>query len=419
MKVLKIPISSFFTTLFQIVLISASYFLLGKFGQLLAIDGINVSPIWPASGFALAVMLLQVQKAWLGIFIGSWLFNFTTFSDIQDSTTYFLSFSLSMSIAFGSTMQALVGYWILNRISLGKSIFEQTSVCSSFVLTVPLICLIGASTGVLSLWLENRLQTETIIEVWLTWWLGDSTGIMIAAPLILYWDRITPKNWRWSQVKHLLLIYGLLLISAVISFSSDVTKLKYTLPFFFLTWPLLMRLSLKHGYIATSFGIALTSFVAAYFTSKGLGPFIVESVNQSLLLLQVYIFVTAGTIYITTTLTQEKNNSLEVLNKTKQHLEQLNQELEDRVTSRTKELEIAIEIAENNARTDFLTGLYNLRAFNEYAQNMRAQSKRFKKPYSIAMIDIDNFKAINDKWGHKAGDKALQMIATSLNTLLR
>lgn len=415
-------LSSTFTSVpgvFQLALISTLYYLLGKFGQMLALVDVNVSPVWPASGFALAMLFIVGYKAWSGIFLGAFLFNVTTFIDLNNAASFQPSISLSASIAMGSSLQALAGYWILHSINKNKSIFDNVNQCSYFVLIVPLVCLIGSGVGVFSLWLAERVNDVAIKEVWLTWWLGDSTGIMIAAPLILSWHSMRFSQFKLTNLMYLSVINSLLFISAMISFASDMSNLKLTLPFVFLTWPFLIRLALKHSHQAVSFGVVLLSLVAVYYTSIGLGPFIVESVNQSLLLLQIYIFVTASAIYITSALTYEKNASLDVLHETKLNLEKLNRELEERVELRTKELKKARDIAENNARTDFLTGLNNRRAFNEYALNMRAQSKRFNKPYTIAMLDIDNFKAINDLWGHQAGDKSLQMIADSLNTLLR
>ncbi len=402
-----------------VVLIATIYFLLGEVGQLLAMTAVNVSPVWPAAGYALAMMMIYGKKALLGIFIGASVFNLIAFIAISPPETLTTSVLLSLIIGLGTCLQSWVGYRMLNRISTTKTLFESVSFCSIFVIIVPIMCLMSSSVGVMSLWITGILVNEAVSEVWFTWWLGDSAGVMIAMPLIMAWRAYKSLDWDWSSVGYLSIIMAFLLGSAVVSFGPNVTSLKFSLPFVFLTWPFLIRLSLKHSIQSVSCGVVLVSFIAVYFTAEGYGPFIADNINQSLLLLQLYIFVTSGTIYITTALAQEKSQSLARLKETKQNLEKLNGELEARVSIRTKELEKAKEVAENNARTDFLTGLNNRRAFSEYAANMRAQSKRFKKPYSIAMLDIDNFKAINDKWGHKAGDKSIQMIANSLNVLLR
>jgi diguanylate cyclase (GGDEF)-like protein len=60
---------------------------------------------------------------------------------------------------------------------------------------------------------------------------------------------------------------------------------------------------------------------------------------------------------------------------------------------------------------DGLTGLYNRRAFDDYADRVWRQSRRENSPLTIMLIDIDHFKAYNDLYGHQAGDDALKAVA--------
>jgi len=63
------------------------------------------------------------------------------------------------------------------------------------------------------------------------------------------------------------------------------------------------------------------------------------------------------------------------------------------------------------ARIDALTGIANRRHFLEFAEIEWSRLERYERPLSLLMIDIDNFKAINDRFGHDAGDKALTLVA--------
>ncbi|HEY7867258.1 MAG TPA: GGDEF domain-containing protein, partial [Psychromonas sp.] len=63
------------------------------------------------------------------------------------------------------------------------------------------------------------------------------------------------------------------------------------------------------------------------------------------------------------------------------------------------------------ANRDYLT---NRRYFNEIANDFIALSKRDKKPISVIMLDIDNFKQINDEYGHTVGDEVLKSLALIL-----
>jgi diguanylate cyclase (GGDEF)-like protein len=62
------------------------------------------------------------------------------------------------------------------------------------------------------------------------------------------------------------------------------------------------------------------------------------------------------------------------------------------------------------AAIDFLTGIYNRREFESLARAELARCQRYMRPLSVLMIDIDHFKAVNDRFGHAAGDAVLKNV---------
>ena len=93
--------------------------------------------------------------------------------------------------------------------------------------------------------------------------------------------------------------------------------------------------------------------------------------------------------------------------------------LRAQVRSRTRELELARERAETEARTDPLTGLPNRRYFFESMVRDVARSEREGTPLALLAIDIDHFKEVNDRHGHAAGDTALIRTAEILGAHVR
>jgi diguanylate cyclase (GGDEF)-like protein len=71
------------------------------------------------------------------------------------------------------------------------------------------------------------------------------------------------------------------------------------------------------------------------------------------------------------------------------------------------------------SRKDQLTGLLNMRAFYDLAYVEVNRARRFKRPFTVAYIDVDNFKMVNDQFGHEAGNILLQVIAKTLKTNIR
>lgn len=71
------------------------------------------------------------------------------------------------------------------------------------------------------------------------------------------------------------------------------------------------------------------------------------------------------------------------------------------------------------AHTDGLTGLYNTRYFYDALNAETARSARYDQPFSLAVMDVDEFRKINDSMGHRAGDEALRTIAGRIKAVCR
>jgi GGDEF domain-containing protein len=88
---------------------------------------------------------------------------------------------------------------------------------------------------------------------------------------------------------------------------------------------------------------------------------------------------------------------------------------EDVAVLRRQNAALMEEVGEltRQARTDPLTGLANRRGWNEQLSRELAQSQRSGRPVSVALMDIDDFKAFNDSRGHQAGDRLLVAAAAA------
>ena len=97
---------------------------------------------------------------------------------------------------------------------------------------------------------------------------------------------------------------------------------------------------------------------------------------------------------------------------THERLVNLNADLEERVAQRTRQLR---ELAAREP----LTGLYNRRHFNDVLRRSIAEARRHEAELSCLMIDLDEFKKVNDQCGHHAGDELLILVAKSISSHLR
>ncbi len=84
-----------------------------------------------------------------------------------------------------------------------------------------------------------------------------------------------------------------------------------------------------------------------------------------------------------------------------------------------KELTDKEEMLSRAALTDELTGLYNRHYLDLTSGDLLARSDRYGEPLAMAIVDLDHFKAINDTWGHPAGDEALRHVAGVMGQHIR
>jgi signal transduction histidine kinase len=263
-------------TLPAIGILTVVYFLAGHFSLRLAFLHASASPVWPPAGIALAALLLLGYRVWPAIFIGAFLVNIITPGSI----------ATSLCIASGNTLEALCGAWLINYFAGGMRAFDRAPDVFKFALAAIISTLISPTLGLTSLALGGFADWGNFSAIWSTWWLGDITGDLVVAPLIILWS-IAP-SWRWSRREAFevmaLLVLMALLGEAVFGGWFPISAKNY--PISFVLGPILIWTAFRFSQRETATGIFILSAVAIWGTLHHLGPFIMETQNQSLLILQ-------------------------------------------------------------------------------------------------------------------------------------
>lgn len=195
------PSAAWTQTAWRLLIVTAAYAVSGRLGLLLAIPPGYATAVWPASGVALAAVLLWGPRMWPGILLGSFLVNIATSWDGSTLAQALRSMALALAIGAGATVQALVGGWLIRRVVGFHNIFTQEAdVIRILMLGGPLACAVNASMGVGSLWSAGLIPDENFLFNWWTWWVGDSIGVLIFMPLICAWSLRPGARWRREQL---------------------------------------------------------------------------------------------------------------------------------------------------------------------------------------------------------------------------
>jgi CHASE1-domain containing sensor protein len=196
----------------KVALITLIYYVSAKLGLLLAIPPGYASAIWPASGVALAFLLIYGYSYWPGIFIGSFLINvdlLNTTDLLQNPTSIYLG----LIIGFGAVCQATLGsYFIKKYVGFPNDLIDELKVLKFIFLGGFLSCLINASLGIFSLSAFGLIKWNELFFNWWTWYVGDTIGVLIITPLwVLAWNGLNHKETLRRQ-----LTVGLPLVLALI-----------------------------------------------------------------------------------------------------------------------------------------------------------------------------------------------------------
>jgi signal transduction histidine kinase/ActR/RegA family two-component response regulator len=303
-----------FSTLPAIGILIFVYFIAGKFGLMLASLHVSASPVWPPAGIALAALLVFGYRAWPAIFVGAFLVNVTTAGNV----------ATSLAIASGNTLEAVCGAWLVNRFAGGTTVFDRPQGVFKFALAAVVSTIISPAFGVTSLALAGFADWTNYGAIWLTWWLGDTTGDLLIAPLIILWSIASKRRWNRREGVEVGILLLLLFVLSEAVFGGWLTISVRNYPIAFICGPIVVWTAFRFTQRETATGIFILSAIAIWGTLHGFGPFVGETENQSLLTLQSWTAVVTITAMALSAGMAERRRAEEALQQQKAIVEAAN-----------------------------------------------------------------------------------------------
>ena len=302
-------------------IVAIAYTAAGKFGLTLAVVNASATAVWPPSGIALAALLIFGSRVWPGIFLGAFVVNETTAGLLTTSSI----------IAAGNTAEALIGAYFVNRFANGRAAFNRASHFLRFMLLAGFVSTsVSATVGAAALTATGLLDGGTVWQVWVTWWLGDATGAIIVAPVLVLWWSNPSVSWtRIQAIEASLVFLGLVTTGVVIFYA-------VTYPVAFLCVPFCIWAGFRFGRREAATATCLLAVIAVGGTASGLGSFGGQSPNAALLSLQLFLGMTTIAGIVIGIAVDERRQA-------EDEIRLLNSDLEQRVRARTFGLQRALD----------------------------------------------------------------------------
>jgi len=259
------------------------YFLAGMAGLAVPFTAGNVSPVWPASGVALACLLLFGLRCWPAIYLAAFLINFL----------WHLPLMASLGLAGGNTAAAVAGAFMLRSIpGFQTSLTRLRDMLGLMVLAAFLCSAISSSIGT-GIFLFSGLRPWSVeTPLWTLYYLGDAMGILLAAPLLLSLHELV----KLRSVARILELAGLLLLAAftsVLLFDEHLYFADRHTVLALLVFPFVLWAAIRFGVAGTALINAVIAAIALLATAHGLGPFSEDLPFINALLLQLFFATVA------------------------------------------------------------------------------------------------------------------------------
>jgi len=326
----------------KVAAVSALYLAAGKLGLSVPFTSGNVSPVWPASGVALASVLLWGYEVWPGLALAAFFVNFLSPIPVLSC----------IGIALGNTSSALLGGYLLRRFIPHRLSFERLrDVLGLMAFGGAVGPMLAASVGATTLFLTHVRAWSGFISAWQVWWLGDAMGVLIITPLFFARRReVTTSIKKSTMIEPFALLFALVATCLAI-FGGRLGLGMKDDALAFLAFPFVIWAAIRFRAFGAAIATFLIAAISVWGTAHGNGPFGKHNPLHDAALLQIFIAVTAVTgLVLGAVITEReeageasdtKDKLLRALQQAQASLKEAHAQLEVRVQQRTAELERA------------------------------------------------------------------------------
>jgi signal transduction histidine kinase len=282
--------------LIAVALVAAAYYLAGRIGLELAyLDG-AVAAMWPPAGLGLAVLVLYGPWLVPGIVIGDLFLG-----------DYSTPLGTVVAQTVGNTVALVVAAAVMRRLTRGRTGLDRVFDVLAFIVCALIAAVVSAAFGPTALRLGGVIATDELGEVFRTWTLGDAAGVLVVAPVLLTWATGGIRGTRRAE----LVEAGILLVALVL-----LTELPPQRDVPYVVFPALLWAALRFGPRGAATATFIVCSLTVWNTAENSGPFVRESLTDSLLSTQLFIATAAITSMLLAAVTAERTRTARALAET-------------------------------------------------------------------------------------------------------
>jgi len=343
-------------------------------------DPVSVgASFWPAAGLTMAALLLLPTRQWV------WVIGGIVIGECSGNLLRGYPLSASLFWTLGNCVEPLLGAWLIRRSgNLLGSLTPLGNLLRFMIYGVVVAPLVGASIGSLGTIL---IMGSPAWQVWPKYVVGDALGVLVMAPVLLSWFDAKPMPRRPLESALLMASVVALCVLAFRNWGHSIDIILTNL-----LLPLMLWAALRFGVQGTAWVILVIANVANIATGLGYGPFtVVEYASgHGITVLQILLAISSATALVVAALT---NDLIQGLHKESRLLHQ--------------------------AHHDTLTGLHNRTGLHYRLEQMQHRRGTDSGALNVLMCDLDEFKDVNDRYGHLTGDRVLEEVARRIKNCIR
>ena len=277
------------------IAIGVGYWLLAELGSVLLFTG-SVQVAWLPVGFASAAFYLGRLRWFIGAAVGDLVLG----TGIYPFHYQLLATAEGTLPTVGNTIEVLLAAYLMKRWLGRAATLERPRDVSAMGLALAAGVTVSAALGVFSIWWDEGASLSEVWSIGYTWWLGDLSGGLLVAPLLLVWGQglwpwrpetlATALRWvrrwlvsiSWRRAGQLLVILGLVAGMSIVAFG-----IQFPLPY--IVFPALILAAVNMGLRGATASLAVALAVAIGMTAARGKPFAEQSITTEVLDTQLYI----------------------------------------------------------------------------------------------------------------------------------